>query len=192
MSKWLSANLRGEFKMGVGRVETTTMFGVMCWMLWKNRNNFIFQHVRSRAKEIPRAAECFTINLCDTTKNNNAAGNFRSSLTKWRPASSGWIKINMDGTANLNGSWSAVGGVLRDSVRNWIEGFQRFIGRGSSMNAELWAIFYGLEMAQSRRYDKVILETDCMTAVEMIKEGLRSTTTTNDDKENKYDATTVC
>ncbi|KAG8489929.1 hypothetical protein CXB51_015989 [Gossypium anomalum] len=33
-------------------------------------------------------------------------------------------------------------------------------------------------MAQSRRYDKIILETDCMMAVEMIKEGLRSTITT--------------
>ncbi|KAH1108539.1 hypothetical protein J1N35_012307 [Gossypium stocksii] len=32
-------------------------------------------------------------------------------------------------------------------------------------------------MAQSRGYDKVILETECMTAVEKIKEGLRSTPT---------------
>ncbi|KAK5813328.1 hypothetical protein PVK06_028777 [Gossypium arboreum] len=32
-------------------------------------------------------------------------------------------------------------------------------------------------MAQSRGYDKVILEIDCMTIVEMIKEGLKSATT---------------
>ncbi|MBA0736256.1 hypothetical protein Gogos_009822, partial [Gossypium gossypioides] len=89
------------------------------------------------------------------------------------PSNGGWIKINTDGAANTNGSLSVVGGVLRDSVGNWIEEFQRFIGRGSAVDAELWAILHGLEMAQSRGYDKVILETDCMTAVEKIKEGLR-------------------
>ncbi|MBA0553347.1 hypothetical protein Golob_012535, partial [Gossypium lobatum] len=70
-----------------------------------------------------------------------------------------------------------LGMFLRDSVGNWIEGFQRFIGRGSAVNAKLWAIFHDLKMAQSRGYDKVILETDCMTTMEKIKEGLRSTPT---------------
>ncbi|KAH1089283.1 hypothetical protein J1N35_016540, partial [Gossypium stocksii] len=53
-----------------------------------------------------------------------------------------------------------------------------FIGKGLAVNAKLWAILHGLEMVQSRRYDKVILETDCMTEMEMIKEGLKSMTTT--------------
>ncbi|KAH1106201.1 hypothetical protein J1N35_009969 [Gossypium stocksii] len=38
-----------------------------------------------------------------------------------------------------------------------LRGFQRFIGRGLAVNVELWAILHGLEMAQSRGYDKVIL-----------------------------------
>ncbi|KAG8486813.1 hypothetical protein CXB51_020358 [Gossypium anomalum] len=142
MNVWMSANLRGEYRMGVGRIETSTI-----------------------VEDIVRAAECFTVNLCDTNKNMNVARNFRGSSTKWRPSNSGWIKINTDEAANTNGSWSAVGG------------FQRFIGKRSAVNVELWAILHGLEMAQSRGYDKVILETDCMTTVEIIKEGLRSTTT---------------
>ncbi|MBA0600600.1 hypothetical protein Gorai_006783, partial [Gossypium raimondii] len=48
--------------------------------------------------------------------------------------------------------------------------FQRFTGRGSAVNSELCAILHGLEITLNRGYNKVIIETDCMMAAEMIKE----------------------
>ncbi|KAK5795671.1 hypothetical protein PVK06_036943 [Gossypium arboreum] len=71
-----------------------------------------------------------------------------------------------------------VGGVLWDFSGNWVEGFQGFIGRESVVNSELWAILHDLEITLNRGYNKVIMETDCMMAMEMIKEGLGSTHST--------------
>ncbi|MBA0629834.1 hypothetical protein Godav_024331, partial [Gossypium davidsonii] len=95
----------------------------MCWMLWKNRNKYVFQHGIGRVEDTIRAVECFAFNVCETN----------------------------------------------------LEGFQRFIRRGSVVNSELWAILHGLEITLNRGYNKVIIETDCMMAVEMIKECLGST-----------------
>ncbi|KAG8485764.1 hypothetical protein CXB51_019103 [Gossypium anomalum] len=58
---------------------------------------------------------------------------------------------------------------------NWIEGLQRFFGRGLAVNSELWAILHFLEIAKIRGYTKVIIEFDCMVAVDMIKECSGST-----------------
>lgn len=67
---------------------------------------------------------------------------------KWNIPNSGWIKINSDGAASRDDAWSMVGGVLRNSTGNWVEGYQRYVGRGSTMNVELGAILHGLELVR--------------------------------------------
>lgn len=94
---------------------------------------------------------------------------------KWRAPNPGWIKVNMDGATNRNGNWSAVGGVLRDSSRNWVEGFRKFVGRGSTVNSKLWTILRDLEIARLRGYNKIIIKTDCMMAIDMNKDCLENT-----------------
>ncbi|MBA0780279.1 hypothetical protein Gotri_004397, partial [Gossypium trilobum] len=65
-------------------------------------------------------------------------------MERWCPPSHGWIKINTDGVVSRDGNWLAIGGVLRNSFGNWIEGFQRFDGRGSTVVTKLWANLHGL------------------------------------------------
>ncbi|MBA0865002.1 hypothetical protein Goshw_008060, partial [Gossypium schwendimanii] len=65
-----------------------------------------------------------------------------------------------------------IGGVVRDSRGNWVEGFRRVLSRGSTLNFELWAILYGLEVARLKKYTKVIIESDCRMAIEILKETL--------------------
>lgn len=45
------------------------------------------------------------------------------------------------------------------------------------MNLELSVILHGFEVALMRGYDKVIIETNCMIAVEMLMEGQSNTAT---------------
>lgn len=40
----------------------------------------------------------------------------------------------------------SVGGLVRDHNGYWIKGSNKFIGRGTSILAKLWAIFYGIEL----------------------------------------------
>lgn len=50
--------------------------------------------------------------------------------------------------------------------------FQRFLDRGLVLNAELWAILHSFQVASVRGDSKLIFESDCMVAVQMVKECL--------------------
>ncbi|KAG8496087.1 hypothetical protein CXB51_009179 [Gossypium anomalum] len=86
-------------------------------------------------------------------------------------------------------------GILRDSHGNWLPGFCRFIGRGSALTIELWAILHGLEIAWQKEYTKVIIVSDNKSAVDMLTDAsLGSSTTTlvrRIKEENKYDLETI-
>ncbi|KAK5775329.1 hypothetical protein PVK06_043207 [Gossypium arboreum] len=56
---------------------------------------------------------------------------------KWHLPSSGWVKVNVYGSSNMNGHCLMVGGVVRDSTVNWLEGFRKYIGRASTLKSEL-------------------------------------------------------
>lgn len=106
---------------------------------------------------------------------NICEAKYRRELVKWRPPNIGWIKVNSDGASSKNGDWSAIGGVLRDATGNWIEGYQRYVGRGSTLNAELWTILQGLQVAKARGYVKVVVESDCFVTLKMINDCLTRT-----------------
>ena len=55
---------------------------------------------------------------------------------RWEKPSSGWMKLNMDGSSNAS-LGSAGGGILiRDEWGNWILGFTRRIGNANSFMTE--------------------------------------------------------
>lgn len=53
--------------------------------------------------------------------------------------------------------------------RSWLSGFQCSVGYCSALDAELWAILHGLQLALIRGYPKVVIESDCVVAINMIK-----------------------
>lgn len=68
----------------------------------------------------------------------------RGKVSKWHCLDLGWVKVNTDGAANADETSSIATGVFRDSHGEWILGFQRLLGKGSTLNSKLWAIFHGL------------------------------------------------
>lgn len=58
-----------------------------------------------------------------------------------------------------------------DSNGNWLGGFCKFLGSGSSLLAELWDTFLGIEMAKGASCQNLIIESDCLIAVNLIKQG---------------------
>lgn len=99
----------------------------------KNKNKTIF-HITSHSEEVLRRAKCFAISLCNAIKMGGTSTSNRIVQVKWRPSRHhDWIKISIDGAANVNGNWSAIDGVLRDSI----VGHRNFIERGFVLKAEL-------------------------------------------------------
>ncbi|KAF7815362.1 putative ribonuclease H-like domain-containing protein [Senna tora] len=64
---------------------------------------------------------------------------------------------------------SAVGGLIRDSQCQWIQGYSSFIGFGTALKAEIWTIISGFKLAKSLNYDHILVESDSMLAINLIK-----------------------
>ncbi|CAL1391272.1 unnamed protein product [Linum trigynum] len=86
----------------------------------------------------------------------------------WTPPSRGWVKLNLDGASNGNPGLAGAGGVLRDEAGQWISGFVAKIGEASAVLAELWAFYYGLELAWKAGCRTVMIESDSQLAIHLI------------------------
>ncbi|MBA0686233.1 hypothetical protein Goari_013845 [Gossypium aridum] len=157
LAEWVSANLRGEFGIGSGGVESRVIFADLCWILWKNSNKYIFEQVIGKVEDMVRSTECFAVNVCETNLKGSRSRDSRAVMARWCSANHGWIKVNMDRATNKNGNWSKAGMYYGTYLGIGLKGLEDLLG-GAWLG-----------------YSKVIIETDCMMAVNMIKECLGST-----------------
>nr|POE70900.1 putative ribonuclease h protein [Quercus suber] len=74
---------------------------------------------------------------------------------KWTKPSTGWVKLNTDGTMYGNPIKVSGGGVLRSSYGDWLAGFARKLGSTSSTMAELWALKDGLTVAKQMGIENI-------------------------------------
>jgi len=71
-----------------------------------------------------------------------------------------WIKINTDGAATKNPSRAAAGGIFRNLDGACLGGFSQFIGPADALFAELTAAMNAIELAASKGFSNVWLESD--------------------------------
>lgn len=87
----------------------------------------------------------------------------------WSPPPEGWIKINTDGAKSLS-SHDGVGSILRDfSERILAASSAQIPPLSSSIQAELAAIFHGIQFAVKLNLDNVEIESDALLAVSALK-----------------------
>ncbi|GLT91362.1 hypothetical protein SLE2022_092530 [Rubroshorea leprosula] len=67
---------------------------------------------------------------------------------------------------------AAVGGLLRDCVGSWIQGFSVNISKVSIMMAELWGCRKGLNLCKKLGITHLIIEMDSQVAVNAICSGI--------------------
>lgn len=81
----------------------------------------------------------------------------------------GEVKLNIDGARSHQRNTASVGGVICDANGKWILGFAMKVGSCSMLNAKLWAIYKGLTVCWERGCRQVIVESDSMLAVHMLR-----------------------
>ncbi|CAL8164317.1 unnamed protein product [Prunus armeniaca] len=84
-------------------------------------------------------------------------------------------KVNTDGSIINSFGLIGAGGLLRDSCGNWIKGFFVNLGHGSIIEAELWGIFWGINMAWDVGFRIVEIECDATSTVALLKSPILST-----------------
>lgn len=165
-------SLDGWFHFRTFGTSDSILYVVQCWLIWKNRNKAIFEQSCGRVEKLICAAECMARNIRDACYRTIYPQEHQRKKVVWSPPEQGWTKVNTDDASGKDEDWNAAGSVLRDSNGKWITGFQKFVGKGSALNSELWAILLGLQVAKDRGIDIVILESDCKVGVDLINESL--------------------
>ncbi|KAL4333710.1 hypothetical protein GQ457_07G034090 [Hibiscus cannabinus] len=90
----------------------------------------------------------------------------------WKRPESGCICLNVDGAVSSLTNMGSIGGLLWDHNGWWISDFQKGIGNCMPLQAELWAIFIGLQHAWDRGIKILQVQSDCKDAIQMLTSSL--------------------
>ncbi|KAF1879364.1 hypothetical protein Lal_00005830 [Lupinus albus] len=85
----------------------------------------------------------------------------------------GQVKLNVDGSCIRGTNVMGGGGVIRDHEGRWLSSFSANFGVGSPILVELLAMEHGLNLAWDLGFKEIILESDCLEAVQIIPDGVR-------------------
>ncbi|XP_057774811.1 uncharacterized protein LOC130993790 [Salvia miltiorrhiza] len=176
----LSTRLRAFWKAGIIS---------LMWKIWDCRNRIIFENVSFEGRSILAFVRSFvkeidntSMNLGNTNSswtdymisrnlgvNNKVAPPPRMTEVHWWPSVHHWIKVNTDGSALGSPGIIAAGGVFRD---NWavVRGcFHIKGGVGFAFEAELLAIITAINIAHSRQWLHLWIESDSTYVVRLLE-----------------------
>lgn len=149
------------------------LFDITLDFLWRARNEWVFNqtHIQPRGAEVAIKKSLTKIiqSKCMLGRliKHRADMNMEASIF-WKPPDMGVAKVNCDGAVSHNPRNAACGGVIRDTYGNMIVAFAKHLGDCSSLQAELWAIFYGVQLAKDRGFDRLKVESDSMIAINFL------------------------
>ena len=154
-------------KLTVSGVKWSSWFSILCYHLWLSRNSRVFQGKDMNAATIISKTRAW---LSWGRNNIEQQIDPRFSSYSWRPPDQGCTKMNTDGACNPKLGMIACGGILRDYRGEVKGGFMFNIGHGVSFEAEMWGIIMGLRLAWDFGASRLVLETDCLEAVETLED----------------------
>ena len=92
----------------------------------------------------------------------------------WRAPERDWVALNTDGSMVELGSNAACRGILRDSDSCFLVAFAARLHNVSVLEAKLWGIYHGLKLAWERGFRKIIVYSDSLIAINLLKDGCPS------------------
>ncbi|PRQ16167.1 putative ribonuclease H-like domain-containing protein [Rosa chinensis] len=86
----------------------------------------------------------------------------------WHFPPKDWFKLNVDGSCHKNTGIICAGGALRNDKGEWMNGFAVKLGIGQVVEAELWGLLKGMEMAWQNECRQLKIEMDSLVAVKLV------------------------
>lgn len=84
----------------------------------------------------------------------------------WHPPTLPWIKVNTDGLSKGNPGLAACAGIFRNNRAEFIGGFSMPLGVRTSFYAEFMAFLVAIEIANSKGWFDLWLESDSMSVIQ--------------------------
>lgn len=169
---WLVSNLSSRDRSG-SHGDWNMVFGIAMWYIWKERCSRTLGGNQGNWYGTVLAIKRM---VGDSEKvQGNVYGGMNGGKVfdyiGWKYPDEDWVKLNVDGCSKGNPGKVGAGGVIRDHMGSWIGGFARNIGTCSSVTAELWAIYVGLQLTWEKGFRNVVLESNSKVVVRLLKAG---------------------
>ncbi|CAN1729274.1 Putative ribonuclease H protein At1g65750 [Linum perenne] len=167
---FFTGDIQDWISKGIQNSDFSLIFGITLWILWKARNEDIFDNRSVTSDQLRLRVLNWTAGVRETMKAESRAlsgvvKRSRETLLKWIPAPDDWITVNCDGSVIHPHGQAAAGGIIRDSSGRRLAVFAANLGTCTITRAELRAAAIGLELAWEMQVRKVHLQTDSSTSV---------------------------
>ncbi|KAI5351689.1 hypothetical protein L3X38_004580 [Prunus dulcis] len=145
----------------VSSKKEVNLFAFLCWDIWNDRNNLLFQgrsleSVSVFNKALAYHTEFYSVNLAPICSHNRQ-GPSQSSVN-WHAPLDGQYKINVDGAAKLARLMRGVGAMIRNGNKEFMAACSRQVVGAQAM--ELIAAKEGLQFAYDLDFRDIVLEMD--------------------------------
>ncbi|KAL0329209.1 UNVERIFIED_CONTAM: hypothetical protein Sradi_4907600 [Sesamum radiatum] len=91
------------------------------------------------------------------------------SIVPWHTPSPSWFKLNTDGSSLGNPGLVGATGIIRDSAGHVHLAYQFALGTGTSVLAELTAVWRGMELALTHGLAPLVVEVDATTVISLLQ-----------------------
>ncbi|CAN1178075.1 Putative ribonuclease H protein At1g65750 [Linum perenne] len=158
-------------KQGLGS-DRGILFGIICWNLWKTRNERIFSDSRSTATSVAvRAVKWLRIvtEAAEQSVQNISIGRGRrTAQIAWDPGPENWVTLNSDGSVDTQRGKAAAGGLVRNSEGRCLLAFSMNLGICSVTRAELRGVIEGLHRTWEAGFRSVVAQLDSSAAISIL------------------------
>jgi ribonuclease HI len=151
---------------------TAGQFAVVVWMIWRNRNNSVWNNEKESGRGIGMKARQFWLewNSVQQLQHNNGAAVQQNSQSSWQPPPPNWFKCNVDAGFHRAENKTSLGWCLRDQRGHVIvAGTSWNDGKYSILEGEAVALLHALREMEHRGFSQVIFETDSKNVVDAIQ-----------------------
>ncbi|CAN1781324.1 Putative ribonuclease H protein At1g65750 [Linum perenne] len=148
------------------------LFGNICWILWKTRNERIFSNSRVPASGVAAQCHHWSTAVSEALSRTGSLPCASSSRfvanVAWDPGPAGWVTLNTDGSFDRGRRRASAGGLLRDSEGKCLFAFTMNLGTCSITRAEMRGAIEGLKRTWEAGFKKVVLQMDLRAAISLL------------------------
>ncbi|CAN1743216.1 Putative ribonuclease H protein At1g65750 [Linum perenne] len=164
---------RQEWLSGLLQTSDGLLFGLICWSLWKTRNERVFSELRLPASSVAARIKAWAVIVKGAMETNllpaDPGKRYVPIQVAWEPGRQGWVVLNSDGSVLHPSSKAAAGGLIRDELGRCLMAFSYNLGRCSITRAELRGAVHGLSIAWNLGYRRVLVQMDSAAAIAILE-----------------------
>ncbi|XP_062021310.1 uncharacterized protein LOC133737845 [Rosa rugosa] len=164
---WLLINLKSPARLQYA-VPWCCYFAMGLWYIWKWRCSIILDHTFKFPFCPSLIIHQSTREFFEANMITHAKPPRQVAQLCWHFPPKDWLKLNVDGSLHKNTGIICAGGALRNDRGEWMNGFSAKLGIGQVIEAELWGLLKGMEMAWQNGCRRLKIEMDSLVAVKLV------------------------